>query len=70
MGEDKSWDRAWRGEYVNSNKYFQRPNGQVGRAHFAQQNKTVFLLIVYEIFHFIGVDYGGREADWPSDRGM
>ena len=34
-------------------------NGRVGGAHFAQQNKTVFLLNRDNVFQLIGVDYGG-----------
>ena len=64
----KSRDRAWRGEYAKSNHYYQKPSRRVGRAHFAQQNKTAFLLIVYKVFQFIGVNYGGREGDRPSAR--
>ena len=36
----------------------------MGEAHFAQQNKTTFLLNRY-IFQFIGVDYGAAKRTSP-----
>ena len=51
-------------QYAKSNQYYQRL--RVGGAHFAQQNKTAFLLNRYIVFRFIGVDYEGCEADRPS----
>ena len=55
-----------RGENAKSNQYYQRPKGRVGRAYLAQQNKIAFLLIVYKVFPFIGVDHSDLKADRPS----
>lgn len=37
----------------------------MGGAHFAQQNETDFIVIVYQVFQFIDVDYGDCEVDMP-----
>ena len=55
---------------LKSNQYYyQRPNGQVGEAHFAQQIKKPFLLNCYKESRFNGVDYGAaKRTGSPQER--
>ena len=39
--------------------------GRMSEAHFAQQNKTTFLLNCYKVFQFIGVGYGAAKRTGP-----